>query len=93
MKVNWKVRLQHGPFLVGLFSLVFLFVQQILGMFGYGISDAFTEQAEALFNTVLSILVFLGLVSDPITEGLSDSRRGLDYKKPAPNVKKNDKLY
>lgn len=82
MKVNWKVRLQHGPFLVGMFSLLFLLLQQVFGLFGYGISDAFTEQAEAIFNTVLSFLVFIGVVSDPTTDGVKDSPQAMRYTKP-----------
>ena len=82
MKINWKVRFQHGPFLVALFSLVLILAQQVAAAFGYGITEAFSEQATGIFNTVLSILVLLGVVSDPVTEGLSDSQQALNYSKP-----------
>lgn len=82
MNINWKVRFQHGPFLVALFSLVLILAQQVAAAFGYGITEAFSEQATGIFNTALSILVLLGVVSDPVTEGLSDSKQALDYSKP-----------
>ena len=82
MNINWKVRFQHGPFLVALFSLVLILAQQVAAAFGYGITEAFSEQATGIFNTVLSILVLLGVVSDPVTEGLSDSKQALGYDEP-----------
>lgn len=81
MKINWKVRLYHKPFLVALFSLVLLFAQQVATLFGVD-TTIYNEQATNLFNTVLAILVLLGVVSDPTTEGLSDSNRALKYQKP-----------
>ena len=81
MKINWKVRLQHKPFLVALFSLVLLFAQQIAILFGVD-TTIYNEQATNLFNTFLAILVLLGVVSDPTTEGLSDSNRALKYEVP-----------
>ena len=82
MNINWKVRFQHGPFLAALFSLVLILVQQVAASFGYGITEAFSEQATGIFNTVLSILVLLGVVSDPVTEGFSDSKQALGYDEP-----------
>lgn len=82
MQINWKVRFQHGPFLVALFSLVLILAQQVAAAFGYGITEAFSEQATGIFNTVLSILVLLGVVSDPTTDGASDSSQALRYNKP-----------
>lgn len=82
MNINWKVRFQHGPFLVALFSLILILGQQVAAAFGFGITEAISEQATGIFNTVLSILVLLGVVSDPVTEGLSDSPQALRYNKP-----------
>ncbi|MBZ5203187.1 phage holin [Planomicrobium chinense] len=82
MNINWKIRFQHGPFLVALFSLVLILLQQVVAAFGYGLTEAFSEQATGIFNTVLSILVLLGVVSDPTTDGTSDSPQALRYNKP-----------
>lgn len=82
MQINWKTRFQHGPFLVALFSLVLILIQQVAAAFGFGLTDAFNEQATGLFNTVLGILVLMGVVSDPNVEGMSDSEQALRYSKP-----------
>ena len=81
MKINWKVRFQNKPFLVALFALVLLLVQQVAAIFGLD-TTLYNEQATELFNTVLAILVLLGVVVDPTTKGHADSQQALGYQKP-----------
>ena len=82
MKINWKVRLKHKPFLVALFAFVLLLAQQVTAAFGYDLPSAVGEQATAIFNTILSILVLLGIVIDPTTTDFSDSEKALKYSEP-----------
>ena len=82
MKINWKVRLQHKPFLVSLFAFVLLLAQQVAKAFGYELPVAVSDQITAIFNTILSILVLLGIVVDPTTSDVSDSTQALTYDKP-----------
>ncbi|KOY82804.1 phage holin [Lysinibacillus macroides] len=82
MRINWKVRLQHIPFLLGLFSLLLLLAQQVAAIFGYELTNAMGDQISSIFNTILSILVLLGVVVDPTTKGTSDSERALMYRRP-----------
>lgn len=82
MKINWKVRLKHKPFLVSLFAFLLLLVQQVTAAFGYSLPEAVGEQATAIFNTILSILILLGIVIDPTTSEVSDSVQALKYEKP-----------
>ena len=81
MKINWKVRLQHKPFLVSLFALLLLLMQQVAAIFGID-TTVYNEQATELFNTVLAIFILLGVVVDPTTAGTSDSQQALGYNKP-----------
>ncbi len=60
MRINWKVRLQHIPFLLGLFSLLLLLAQQVAAIFGYDFTGVMSEQMSSILNTVLSILVLMG---------------------------------
>lgn len=86
MKINWKIRFKHKQFLIALFALVMLLAQQVASFFGLDATiynDHFTD----LFNTVLAILVLLGVVSDPTTIGLSDSQQAMNYHKPRDEVK------
>lgn len=86
MKINWKVRLKHKPFLVAAFALLLLLVQQIGSLFGYD-TTIYNERVTELFNTVLAFLVLIGVVIDPTTEGTNDSSQALKYDKPKDDVK------
>ena len=79
--INWKVRFKHGPFLTALFSLVLILAQQVASMFGQDIT-IYNEQFTDLFNTVLAILVLLGVVADPTTKGTTDSGQAMKYNSP-----------
>ncbi|HBJ02544.1 MAG TPA: phage holin [Lysinibacillus sp.] len=82
MRINWKVRLQHIPFLLGLFSLLLLLAQQVGTIFGLDLTAAMSEQIASILNTVLSILVLMGVIVDPTTKGTSDSEKALMYRRP-----------
>lgn len=82
MKINWKIRLQHKPFLLALFSLILLLAQQVAAIFGYDLTGAMSEQLTSILNTILSILVLMGVVIDPTTKGTKDSERALMYRRP-----------
>lgn len=82
MRINWKVRFMHKPFLLAIFSLVLLLAQQVGAIFGYDLTNMMGEQLTSIFNTVLSIFVLMGVVVDPTTSGLSDSQRAQMYRKP-----------
>lgn len=75
MKINWKLRLQSKFFWVALISLIVLLTQQL----GF---DIFPKNWEEVLNTVLSILILLGVINDPTTVGISDSEQAMDYLVP-----------
>ncbi|OXS75423.1 phage holin [Lysinibacillus sp. KCTC 33748] len=82
MRINWKIRFQHKPFLLALFSLIVLLAQQVAAIFGYDLTSAMSEQGMTILNTVLSIFALLGVIVDPTTRGTSDSQRALMYRRP-----------
>ncbi|MGG8343707.1 phage holin [Streptococcus uberis] len=75
MKINWSLRLQSKYFWVALISLIVLLSQQL----GF---DIFPKNWEEVLNTVLSILILLGVINDPTTAGISDSDQALTYNEP-----------
>ncbi|MCR4258226.1 phage holin [Streptococcus uberis] len=75
MKINWSLRLQSKYFWVALISLIVLLTQQL----GF---DIFPKNWEEVLNTVLSILILLGVINDPTTAGISDSEQAMDYLVP-----------
>ena len=72
--INFKLRLQNKTTLVALISAAFLMLQQFGLNVPHNIQDA--------VNTFVSILVILGIVTDPTTKGIGDSERALNYVKP-----------
>lgn len=72
--INFKLRLQNKTTLVALISAVFLMLQQ----FGLEIPHNIQEGV----NTLVVILVILGIVTDPTTKGVADSERALNYNQP-----------
>ena len=72
--INFKLRLQNKTTLVALNSAVFLMLQQ----FGLNIPSNIQEGV----NTLVVILVILGIVTDPTTKGVGDSERALNYNQP-----------
>ncbi|AZF91062.1 holin [Streptococcus phage CHPC950] len=72
--INFKLRLQNKTTLVALISAVFV----MLGQFGLDIPHNIQDAV----NTFVSILVILGIVTDPTTKGIGDSERALNYVKP-----------
>lgn len=91
MHINWKVRLKHPTFWIGLIGAV---GTPILAYLGITAADLTTwgsvgnAMAAAATNpyllglVVLSVLSFLGVVNDPTTKGLNDSARALTYEEP-----------
>ena len=82
MRINWKIRFMHKPFLVALFSLILLLAQQVGAFFGFELTSMMSEQLTTILNTILSILVLVGVVVDPTTSGLNDSERASMYQRP-----------
>ena len=76
-KINWKVRVKNKAFWLALIPAVLLLIQVIASVFGYTL-DKLLSVVEALFM-VLSIL---GIVVDPTTDGVGDSKQALTYTEP-----------
>ena len=81
MKINWKVRFKNKTWLVAFLGAIVAFVYQMLGAFGIvpRVSEDYITQVIGIF---INLLVALGIVVDPTTNGISDSKRALGYTEP-----------
>ena len=82
-RINWKVRIANRQFWLSLIPAVLLVLQAVAGVFGYVLD--FGELGNKLLtvvNSVFALLVILGIVVDPTTEGVSDSVRAMQYQEP-----------
>lgn len=79
--MNWKLRIKNKTTLTALIGTLLLFVKQISEFLGFDISTQL-EQISALAGTVITLLVFLGVLTDPTTMGIKDSGIVQTYTKP-----------
>ena len=81
MNINWKVRFQNKAFLTGLISLVVVFIYDLLQLLG--IAPVVTQSVGMqVAEGILTILGMVGVIADPTTAGLTDSRQALTYTSP-----------
>lgn len=81
MNINWKVRFQNKAFLTGLISLVVVFIYDLLQLLG--IAPVVTQSVVMqVAEGILTILGMVGVIADPTTAGLADSRQALTYTYP-----------
>lgn len=88
MKINWKVRMKNPVFWA---QLVTAIVLPILAYLGLQWSDMTSWAAlgeilvQAVKNPVILVSVVVsvwGIVNDPTTAGLSDSKKAMGYQSP-----------
>ena len=72
--INWKLRFKNKATLLAIASTVILLAQQL----GFKLPDNIAD----VVNTFLTLLVLLGVINDPTTEGISDSSKALTYNEP-----------
>lgn len=83
MKINWRVRFKNKFFWLALVPAVLLVAQIVSGWFGYELAaDVIGQEATNTINAVFGLLVILGIVVDPTTDGVEDSNQALRYQRP-----------
>ena len=83
MTVNWKVRLKNKAFWLAVIPAIALVAQAVAALLGYTIDlTTIVGKIQAVVNSVFALLVVLGIVVDPTTDGLSDSVRAMGYEEP-----------
>ena len=81
--INWQVRIKNKNFWVTFIQAVLLLIQVIAAVFGFtlDLGDLGNRLLDVV-NAAFSVLVILGVVNDPTTEGVSDSEQALTYTEP-----------
>lgn len=83
MKINWLVRIKNKNFWIALVPAVLLLVQVVLAVFGVTIDIGdLGNKLLAVVNAAFAVLTILGIVTDPTTKGISDSKQAMTYIKP-----------
>ncbi len=83
MKINWKVRAKNKMFWLSLIPALLLLVSQVLALFGVSFDySQLSEQLTEIVSTVFVVLALMGIVVDPTTKGVNDSKQALKYEDP-----------
>ena len=81
--MNWIVRIKNKNFWLTLIPAVLLLIQTVAAVFCFEVDfGELGNQLMAVVNAVFAVLVILGIVNDPTTKGLGDSKQALTYEKP-----------
>ena len=81
--INWVVRIKNKNFWLTLIPAVLLLIQVVIAPLGYQWDfGVLNEQLAAIINALFAVLVILGVVNDPTTDGGADSDQALTYKAP-----------
>lgn len=81
--INWVVRIKNKNFWLAVIPAVLLLVQTVAAVFGYTLDFGdLGNRLVAVVNAVFGVLVILGVVVDPTTQGVGDSRQAMNYKEP-----------
>ena len=82
-KINWMVRIQNKAFWLSLIPAVLLLIQVVAAVFGYALDlGELGNRLLAVVNALFAVLAILGVVNDPTTQGVADSKQALTYVTP-----------
>lgn len=81
--INWVVRIKNKNFWLAIIPAVLLLVQTVAAVFGYSLDfGELGNRLIAVVNAVFGVLVILGVVNDPTTAGIADSKQAQNYITP-----------
>lgn len=79
--MNFKLRFKNKTTLIALIAAIMGCIYQILGI--VGITAPITQDSAMQAVTLIcNILVGLGVLVDPTTQGIKDSERAMGYNEP-----------
>lgn len=81
--INWTVRIKNKQFWLALIPAVLLLAQVVAAAFGYTLDlGELGNRLLDVVNALFAVLVILGVVTDPTTDGVGDSERAMGYDRP-----------
>lgn len=84
--INWTVRIKNKNFWLAAIPALLLLVQTVAALFGLTLDlGEIGDKLLAVVNAVFALLVILGVVNDPTTAGIADSKQARTYSYPKEN--------
>lgn len=81
MKINWKLRFQNKTVLTAMILQWIVIFYKVAELLGYTLPIEQTE-VTAIVEAVIGLLAMVGIITDPTTDGISDSEQALGYEAP-----------
>lgn len=81
--INWIIRIKNKNFWLTIIPALLLLVQVVAALFGFtlDLGDLGNKLIDVV-NALFVVLTILGVVTDPTTEGVTDSTQALTYTEP-----------
>lgn len=81
--INWKVRIKNKNFWLAIIPALLLLAQVVASVFGCTLDlGELGNKLLAVVNAAFAVLAILGVVTDPTTEGITDSALAMTYETP-----------
>lgn len=83
MNINWKVRFCNKNFWLAFIPAILVLIQAVGAVFGIQIDLTEIQQNILdVVNAVFIVLAIIGVVNDPTTKTLNDSKQAMTYTTP-----------
>ena len=92
MKINWKVRFRNKVWLLTFITAVLALIYRVCEVLNIA-PQIEQEKLMELASMLVGVLVLLGVVTDPTTQGTKDSDLAMSYTKPANKLPELDAQY
>ena len=81
--INWIVRIKNKNFWLAIIPAILLLVQVVGNVFGFtlDLGDLGNKLLEVV-NALFAVLAILGIVTNPTTAGVGDSKQAMTYTTP-----------
>ena len=81
--INWQVRIKNKNFWITFIPAVLVLVQVVAAVFGFTIDlGEIGNRLIDVVNALFVVFALLGIVTDPTTAGLGDSKQAMTYVEP-----------
>lgn len=85
--INWKVRVNNPNFWLALIPALLLLIQTVAALLGFTLDlSALGEKLVAVVNAAFALLAIIGVVNDPTTAGMADSKLAMTYIRPKMDI-------
>lgn len=88
--INWTVRIRNRNFWIAIIPAMLLLAQSGAALFGYQLELSEVQtRLLTVVNAIFGVLTVLGVVNDPTTAGISDSKQAMTYSHPREDTPPN----